>query len=82
MMTADQMRAARALLGWSQAQLSEKSGVSLPTIKRMETAGTGKSAGDTIQKVETTLAASGIQFIPENGGGAGVRWAKRQDAPE
>lgn len=76
MMTAEQMRAARALLGWSQAQLSETSGVSLPTIKRMETAGTGKSAGDTIQKVEQALLSGGVQFIPENGGGAGVRLAK------
>lgn len=79
MIDAGQMRAARALLGWSQAELSEKSGISLPTIKRMETTGTGKSSGDTIQKVQRGLEAGGIAFIPQNGGGPGVRLAKPID---
>ena len=82
MIDAGQMRAARALINWSQAELSAKSGVSLPTIKRMETTGTGKSAGDTIQKVERALEAGGIMFIAENGGGAGVRLAKPKAAGE
>lgn len=73
MIDAGQMRAARALLGWSQADLSDKSAISLPTIKRMETAGTGKSSGDTIVKVQKALEAAGITFIAQNGGGAGVR---------
>jgi len=80
MLSAEQMRAARGLLDWSQAELAEKASVSLPTIKRMETGGTGKSAGDTIDKVERALVAGGVQFIPENGGGAGVRLAKPKGA--
>lgn len=76
MMTLEQMRAARGLLGWSQAELAEQSGVSLPTIKRMESVGPGRSSGNTVQAVEDSMVAAGVQFIPENGGGAGVRLAK------
>ena len=76
MLNAAQMRAGRALLGWSQLELSEHSGVSLPTIKRMEKVGPGRSAGDTVLTVRGALEAAGVQFIPENGGGAGVRLLK------
>jgi transcriptional regulator with XRE-family HTH domain len=76
MITASQMRAGRALIEWSQQELAERSGVSLPTIKRMEKVGPGRSAGDTIASVQRALEAAGVQFIPENGGGAGVRLAK------
>ncbi len=82
MIDAGQMRAARGLLGWSQADLAERSGISLPTIKRMETVGTGRSAGDTIQRVQKAFEAAGVQFIPENGGGAGLRLAKPKGAEE
>lgn len=76
MITAAQMRAGRALIEWSQQELADRSGVSLPTIKRMEKVGPGRSAGDTIAAVQSTLEAAGVQFIAENGGGAGVRLAK------
>ncbi|MBN9361902.1 MULTISPECIES: helix-turn-helix transcriptional regulator [unclassified Devosia] len=76
MINAAQMRAGRALLEWSQQELAEQSGVSLPTIKRMEKVGPGRSAGDTVTAVEKALEAAGVQFIPENGSGAGVRLAK------
>ncbi|MSX01578.1 MAG: transcriptional regulator [Actinobacteria bacterium] len=73
MIDAAQMRAGRALLGWSQGDLGEKSGVSLPTIKRMESVGPGRSAGNTVAAVQKALEDAGVQFIPENGGGVGVR---------
>jgi transcriptional regulator with XRE-family HTH domain len=76
MIDAAQMRAGRALLGWSQTDLAERSGVSLPTIKRMETVGPGRSSGDTIAAVQKALEDGGVQFIAANGGGAGVRIAK------
>ena len=76
MITAAQMRAGRALIEWSQQELAERAGVSLPTIKRMEKVGPGRSAGDTIEAVQSALESAGVQFIPENGGGAGVRLAK------
>lgn len=76
MINAAQMRAGRALLDWSQNELAEASGVSLPTIKRMERVGPGRSAADTVAAVQKALEAGGLAFIPENGGGAGVRLAK------
>jgi transcriptional regulator with XRE-family HTH domain len=78
LVTAEQMRAARGLLDWSQSQLAERSGVSLPTIKRMEGAkGPGRSAAENVDAVRRALEAGGIEFIPENGGGAGVRFRER-----
>lgn len=82
MIDAAQMRAARALLGWSQGELAERSGVSLPTIKRMESIGPGRSSGDTIAAVQKALEAGGVVFIPANGGGAGVRMARPDVAGE
>ena len=78
MITAAQMRAARALLGIDQKDLSELSGVSLPTIQRME-ASDGQVRGmiDTLVKVVAALDQAGVELIGENaasaGGGRGVR---------
>ncbi|WP_245507863.1 helix-turn-helix domain-containing protein [Shinella granuli] len=71
------MRAARALLRWSQQDLSDRCGVSVPTIKRLE-AMEGELTGhlNTIRAIERSLVEAGVDFIPENGGGAGVRLAK------
>lgn len=72
--TAEQLRAARGLVRWSQAQLSEASGVSIPTIKRLE-ASDGPLIGNrsTASALRGAFEAAGVVFIPENGGGAGVR---------
>lgn len=75
MIDGDQMRAARALIGWKQQELADRSGLSFATIQRMETQGTGKSSTDNVMSVQRALEAGGVQFIPENGGGAGVRLA-------
>jgi predicted transcriptional regulator len=78
MMTAAQMRAARALLGIDQKQLSDLSGVSLPTIQRME-ASDGQVRGmiDTLVKIVSALDGAGIELIGDNAasnrGGRGVR---------
>ena len=76
MIDANQMKAARALVGMTQKQLAEKTGLSEQTIKLMEIRGTGKSTLDNVQKVQKALETAGIVFIPENGGGAGVRLSK------
>lgn len=76
MIKGSQIRAARGLLDWTQKELSEESGLSLTTIKRMETLGTGRSSGDNLAAVQKALESAGVQFIAENGGGAGVRMAK------
>ena len=76
MIDESQMRAARSLLDWTQADLAEKAGISAPTIKRMEKIGLGRSSMDNVQAVQRALEEAGVVFIPENGGGAGVRLAK------
>ena len=78
MITAAQMRAARALLDIDQRELAELAGVSLPTIQRMEASdGTVRGVIDTLTKVVEALSRSGIELIGDNGsssaGGRGVR---------
>ena len=78
MITAGQMRAARALLGIDQRELARRCGLSLPTIQRMEASG-GVVRGnvDSLMKLVDALAANGIELIGEgatsSGGGRGVR---------
>lgn len=76
-MKRSQLRAARALLEWSQDRLAEVSGVSVPTIKRLEP-GDGPITGryDTIDKLRRALEAAGVIFVQENGDGSGVRLRK------
>lgn len=79
-MRAEQLRAARALLRMSQQDLAEQSGVSLPTIKRIEVmSGEIGAHTSTIRALQSALEAAGIAFIDQNGGGAGVRLAQRSD---
>lgn len=71
------MKAARSLLAWSQGDLAKASGISEPTIKRLESQD-GELGGraDTCEKIMAALEAAGVEFISENGGGAGVRLKK------
>jgi transcriptional regulator with XRE-family HTH domain len=73
-----QIKAARALLGWSQETLAGAAIVSVPTIKRLE-AEDGMLGGrnETAEKIRSALEAAGVEFIEENGGGQGVRLRKR-----
>jgi len=69
-----QLKAARALVGWSQADLADASGVSLPTVKRLEMAdGELRGRESTGDALVAALEAAGAVFVAENGGGAGVR---------
>jgi hypothetical protein len=83
MITASQLRAARALLGVDQATLAQRSNLSLPTIQRMETSG-GLIRGnvDSLVKVIQALEEMGIELIGEGGtstvGGRGVRLRERE----
>ncbi|WP_324132340.1 transcriptional regulator [Bosea sp. (in: a-proteobacteria)] len=80
MLTSEQMRAARALLRWEQKDVAEASGVSLPSIKRLESKHGPLAAQErTVEAIRAALVAGGVEFIAENGGGAGVRLAKRAD---
>ncbi len=79
-LTSEQLRAARALLRWEQKDVAEASKVSLPSIKRLEGRPGPLGAQDrTVEAIKSALEAAGVEFIPENGGGAGVRMAKRAD---
>ena len=80
MISIEQIRAARGLLGWSQTRLAEAAERSLPTIKRLERDdGEGPSVSDDVRDaVQRALEKAGIEFIAENGGGAGVRMKKRK----
>ena len=72
MLTIEQLRAARGLLGWSQTELAGRAGLSLPTVKRVE-AGTGPRVSDEARRrLRRTLEAAGVEFIDENGGGLGL----------
>jgi transcriptional regulator with XRE-family HTH domain len=78
--TIEQLRAARGLLGWSQTELASRAGLSLPTIKRLE-GGFGPHVSDEARaKLQKALETAGIEFIDENGGGAGVRFRKSRSA--
>jgi hypothetical protein len=77
--TSEQVRAARALLRWEQRDLAEASGVSLPSVKRLETQPGALAAQQrTIVELRNALEKAGVEFITENGGGLGVRLRKAQ----
>jgi DNA-binding XRE family transcriptional regulator len=73
-----QIKAARALLAWSQDDMAAAAGVSIPTVKRLE-AEDGPLGGrsNTASKIRLALDEAGIEFIDENGGGPGVRLRRR-----
>lgn len=77
-LSASQCRAARALLGWSQEQLASASNVAKATIANFEV-GKRTPYDRTLADVREALESAGVVFIAENGGGAGVRLAKRAE---
>ncbi len=75
MISPNQCRAARGLLDWSQHQLARESGVGIVTVRQLE-GGVHEPRRATLQVVRHALEAAGVEFIDENGGGAGVRLRK------
>jgi transcriptional regulator with XRE-family HTH domain len=85
MITAAQMRAARALLGIDQQTLADLAGVSLPTIQRMEASeGNVRGVVDTLTKVVAAFDRAGVELIaegtPSTGEGRGVRFRSGRGA--
>ncbi len=83
MITAGQIRAARALLAIDQRRLAELAGLSLPTIQRMEASdGVVRGNVDSLMKLVGALQVSGIELIGEGAaspsGGRGVRLVAAQ----
>ena len=73
MLTPAQLRAARALLGWSREDLAEKSGLGAETVKNFELRGSDPKLG-TVQKWRRALEAAGVKFIDaDEHDGPGVR---------
>jgi transcriptional regulator with XRE-family HTH domain len=72
-----QARMARVALGLGVRELAELAGISTNTVARFERGEELKPG--TITAIRTALEAAGVQFIAENGGGAGVRLVKRAD---
>jgi DNA-binding transcriptional regulator YiaG len=72
MISPAQCRAARGLLDWSQQELANRAGVGVVTVRQIE-AGTHQPRRATLDVVRRCLESGGVEFIDENGGGAGVR---------
>jgi transcriptional regulator with XRE-family HTH domain len=81
MITAAQLRAARALIGVDQRELAAQAGLSLPTIQRMEASdGVIRGNVESLMKLIAALERLGIELIGEGtasaGGGRGIRLKK------
>lgn len=77
MIAPEQIRAARGMLKWSARKLAEETGISLPTVQRMERdGGLDNTLNKNVVAVQKALEKAGIEFLPENGGGVGVRLRK------
>jgi transcriptional regulator with XRE-family HTH domain len=76
MVTPAQCRAARGLLDWSQQDLADKARVGVVTVRQLE-GGVHQARRATLEVIRRCFEAAGVEFIEENGGGAGVRLRKR-----
>src|SRR4051812_46300130 len=87
MISAAQLRAARALVSIDQRRLADLAGLSLPTIQRMEASdGVIRGNVDSLMKLMAALEAAGVELLTEGaasaGGGRGVRLKQMAAAPE
>ncbi|MGD9882863.1 MAG: helix-turn-helix domain-containing protein [Reyranella sp.] len=74
-MIAAQCKMARAAVGWGVRELAEAAKVSADTVVRLER---GEALRErTVEAIRSALQKAGVEFIPENGGGAGVRLARK-----
>jgi predicted transcriptional regulator len=80
MIMPQQIRGARAMLGLTQAELAKRAGISTTGLNNIES-GTGDPKASTLAAIKNALESAGIEFIAENGGGAGVR-LRKGGAPE
>ena len=76
MFSPSQIRAARALVGWSQTEVATAADLSIPTVKRAEADGGIRVSEDAVAAIARALEKAGVEFIAENGGGPGVRLRK------
>jgi transcriptional regulator with XRE-family HTH domain len=75
--TGPQLRAARALLGWSTQRLAAESGVSLASIRRAECgAGSHQAIPAVAARLRTAIETAGVEFTAAEGSGPGVAFKK------
>lgn len=75
--TGAQIRAARALLRWTAEDLAKAASIGVTTIRRSEAEdGLPPITAANLKLIRLTLEAAGVEFIPSNGGGVGVRFRK------
>ncbi len=72
MITCDQIKMARAALGWGVRELAKTSEVAANTISKIENGSDARVS--TLRRIQAALEIAGIEFISENGGGVGVRY--------
>lgn len=75
-----QCRAARGLLNWTQDDLAQAAEVGVVTVRQFE-GDKGSPRKATVAVIERALEQAGVEFIPENGGGPGVRLKAKQVSP-
>ena len=76
-LTPAQSRAARGLLDWSQTQLAANANLSESTVRDFEK-GRRVPAANNLAAIQHAFERAGLEFIPENGGGAGIRFRERK----
>lgn len=84
MLTGEQIRAARALIGWKAKDLADAANISVPTIQRLDsTKGPLSGRYETIEAIKTAFAAAGIQFLTSGeiaqGAGVAMKSEEKQD---
>ena len=77
MLNADQVRMARAALRWGVRDLAMRANITAATVTRIEAGRPGYPA--TLEAIRIAFEAAGIEFIPESGGGVGVRFSRPKD---
>jgi hypothetical protein len=80
MIDSAQVRAGRALVGWSQAELANAAGLPLATVELFEMDGANQVPVELVAKIGAALEGAGVVFIPDDGGGAGVRLRKGRES--
>lgn len=82
MIEGSQIRAARALLGWTTAELASRSGLTYTTVLRAERAdGVPSMRTDNLQRLERTFAEAGIRFTDNGGQAVGVKLYRGEARP-
>ena len=76
MITSAQIRAARSLVGLSQSQVADATGLSIPTIKRAESESGLRASAAAVEAIRAALQTAGVIFLAEDGEGVGVRLRK------